>query len=203
MLNDVRIMHNHNPVKLNSAPRDLETFLRKKTSTSFLRLSQQSDNVHSRSLHSVLKPSLMFPPFFFGSSKTELRSSIGVMLLRSSLLRWYTIPAPRESPITLIAVRNLEFQMLYHRQWDCDLVSPVQKPVNSEDEGHSLTGKPHSLQHHHHGHESRLGNARSPNACRCGRYGDGEDVTDADCLTVNLGYEEGGNCLVQSCPILK
>ena len=81
--------------------------------------------------------------------------------------------------------------------------SPVQEPVDSEDEGHGLTGQPHSLQHHHHGHEPRLGNARSPNARRCGRDGDGEDVTDTDCLSVNLSYEEGGNCLVQSRPILK
>ena len=83
------------------------------------------------------------------------------------------------------------------------LVSPVQQPVHREDEGHGLAGQPHRLQHHHHGHQPRLGDARRPDARRRGRDGDGENVTNTNIDTVNLSYEEGSNCLVQSCTVLR
>ena len=82
-------------------------------------------------------------------------------------------------------------------------ISPVQQPVDCEDERHGFAGEPHSLQHHDHGHQPRLGDARRPDTRRCGSDGDGEDVSDVRDHPVNLSYEKGSNCLVQSRPILK
>ena len=77
-----------------------------------------------------------------------------------TLLRWLTMPAPMESPRTLIAVRNLKENIIlgskniyHHPQPGCkhyddsywyddgDVCRPIKQPVHREDDGDRLTGK--------------------------------------------------------------
>ena len=107
---------------------------------------------------------LTLPPFCLGSSLMSAMFSTSPISSRSSLLRWYTMPAPRESPNTLMAVRNLIHDtfvtLLLQSLLLAKLHLPVQQPVHGENEGHGLTRQPTGLQDHHHGHQTRLAQIR-------------------------------------------
>ena len=90
--------------------------------------------------------------------------TIMMICTTKTLLRWLTMPAPMESPRTLIAVRNLKENIIlgskniyHHPQPGCkhyddsywyddgDVCRPIKQPVHREDDGDRLTGKPNLM----------------------------------------------------------
>ena len=65
----------------------------------------------------------------------------------------------------------------------------VEEPVHGEDDGDVVRREPHRLQHHHHRHQSRLGDARSPDTRRRGRDGDRADLPQRQVQAVHLGVD--------------
>lgn len=73
----------------------------------------------------------------------------------------------------------------------------VEQPVYGDDEGHVLGGQADGVQHHDHGDEPCLGDARRAYAGEGGRDADRHDVAEAERDAAGLRDEERGHGLVQ------